>query len=177
MLTKTMNCEKKNDKGCRVIPTRFVATFNINDLRSLMKGFIRMFRLAEIGRRLSPISESGQMIYWHLLENADWRTGRIITTHEELAAQQGKSVRTIERSTRELVNSGLVRHRKGVFAINPEFAWGGRSWNIPKAAYHSMGQKTGQVISFADAAQALSEEAAERAGLETLREISARKRK
>lgn len=142
-----------------------------------MKGFIRMFRLTEIGKRLSAISESGQMIYWYLLEKADWRLGRVETTHEQLAGLFGKSVRTIERATKELVKSGLVKHRKGIFAINPEFAWGGRSWNIPKATYHNMNNKTAQVISFAEATQALSDEVAERVGRETLREISARKRK
>ena len=142
-----------------------------------MKGFIRMFRLQEAGRRLASISESGQLIYWHLLDNADWRLGRVEITHEQLAGLFGKSVRTIERSTKELAKAGLVKHKKGFFAINPEFAWGGRSWNMPKATYHNMNSKTAQVIDFAEASQALSEEAAERVGRETLREISARKRK
>jgi len=142
-----------------------------------MKGFIRMFRLSEVGNRLAAISESGQMIYWHLLDNADWRLGRVETTHEQLACLFNKSVRTIERSTKELVKAGLVKHKKGFYAINPEFAWGGRSWNMPKATYHNMNTKTAQVINFAEASQALSEETAERIGRETLREVPARKRK
>ena len=155
----------------------YVVLFKNNELLRLMKGFIRMFRLSEVGKRLAGISESGQVIYWHLLEKADWRSGRVEATHAQLAVLLDKSIRTIERSTKELVSAGLVKHKKGIFAINPEFAWGGRSWNIPKAAYHSINAKTAQVISFAEASQALSEESAERAGRETLREISDRKRK
>lgn len=71
----------------------------------------------------------------------------------------------------------MLKVKRGIYAINPEFSWGGRSWNIPKATYYTMNQKTAQVISFAEASQALSEESAEEVGRETLREISARKRK
>jgi len=136
-----------------------------------------MFKLAELGRKLAPLSEASQMLFWELLDMADWRTGRVITTHEEMAAKISKAVRTVERATKELTVVGLVRHKKGMFAVNPDYAWGGRSWNIPKAAYHGMNGKTAQVINFADAAQALSEEALEKIGHETLREVSARKSK
>lgn len=142
-----------------------------------MAGFIRMFKLAEVGAKLAPLSEAGQQMYWMLLDTADWRFGRVLITQEVIANSLGKSVRTIERASKELVAAGLVRHTKGLYAINPEFAWGGRSWNIPKAAFHAMGGKTGQVINFKDMAQAMSEEALERVGHETLREVSARKSK
>jgi len=134
-----------------------------------------MFNLSNLGRKLATLSEASQLIYWDLLDAADWRMGRVLTTHEQMASKIGKSVRTVERATKELTQQGLIRHKKGMYAINPEFAWGGRSWNIPKATYHTMNGKTAQVINFADAAQSLSEEALEKIGRETLREISARK--
>ncbi len=142
-----------------------------------MGGFIRMFKLAELGRKLAPLSEASQMLFWELLDMADWRTGRVLTTHEEMAAKISKSVRTVERAAKELTAVGLVRHKKGMFAVNPDYAWGGRSWNMPKATYHCMNGKTAQVINFADAAQALSEETLEKIGRETLREVSARQSK
>lgn len=174
---KSVACEKIFTKVCRVDPTCVVGLLEINDLGGGVAGFIRMFRLSEVAAKLAPLSEASQLVYWMLLDTADWRFGRVLITQEVIADSLAKSVRTIERATKELIKAGLVRHTKGIYAINPEFAWGGRSWNIPKAAYHGMGGKTAQVISFKDMAQAMNEEALERVGRETLREVSARKSK
>jgi len=154
-------------KLCRVDPTHVVGLLEINNLGGVVAGFIRMFRLNDLGVKLAPLSEASQRVYWMLLDTADWRYGRVLITQEVIANSLTKSVRTIERATKELLNAELVRHTKGIYAINPEFAWGGRSWNIPKAAYHGMGGKTAQVINFRDMTQAMSDEALERVGRET----------
>ncbi|MEI9569469.1 hypothetical protein [Atlantibacter hermannii] len=142
-----------------------------------MSGFSRIFRRHELFRRISGLSPVAIELYGYLIEKCDWRLGRHVASTSQLALELNVSERSIQRANKELEAVSLLKVKRGIYAINPEFSWGGRSWNIPKAAYHSINAKTAQVISFAEASQALSEESAERAGRETLREISARKRK
>ncbi|ERT12771.1 replication/maintenance protein RepL [Photorhabdus temperata] len=141
-----------------------------------MRGFVRTFRLVEFGKRLSELSPSGQKIFWYLVDIADWKLGRVVTTQAELAERFETTIRTVERAVKELTKQNLIKHKRGIYAINPEFVWGGRSWNIPKASYYTLNaEKLPGVIDFASAAQAINGKKLEEAGRKTLREISARK--
>lgn len=142
-----------------------------------MSGFSRVFKRHELFRRISKLSPVAIELYGFLIEKCDWRLGRHVASTKEISECLGVSERSVQRANKELEGSGVLKVKRGIYAINPEFSWGGRSWNIPKATYYMMNQKTAQVINFAEATQALSEESAERVGHETLREISARKRK
>lgn len=142
-----------------------------------MSGFSRTFKRHELFKRISKLSPVAIELYGFLIEKCDWRLGRHVATTKEISECLGVSERSVQRANKELEAAGLLKVKRGIYAINPEFSWGGRSWNVQKATYYTMNQKTAQVISFAEASQALSEESAERAGRETLREISARKRK
>lgn len=142
-----------------------------------MSGFSRTFKQHDLFRRISKLSPVSIELYGVIVEKCEWRHGRYVASTKEVAEYLGVSERSIQRANKELESAELVKVKRGIYAINPEFNWGGRSWNISKATYYTMNNKTAQVISFAEATQALSDEAAERVGRETLREVSARKRK
>lgn len=143
-----------------------------------MDKFCRTFKNQELFARISEVSPSAVKLFGFLVDRAEWRSGRFIDNSGQMASELGLTTRSIQRASKELVTAGLIKNKRGgIYAINPEYVWGGRSWNRPKASYYTMNNKTAQVINFADAAQALSEEALERAGHETLREVSARKLK
>lgn len=142
-----------------------------------MSGFSRTFKRHELFRRISKLSPVAIELYGFLIEKCDWRLGRHVASTKEISECLGVSERSVQRANKELEGAGVLRVKRGIYAINPEFNWGGRSWNIPKATYYTMNTNTAQVINFADVTQALSGDAAERAGHETLREVTARKRK
>ncbi|KMV68205.1 hypothetical protein AI29_09990 [bacteria symbiont BFo2 of Frankliniella occidentalis] len=142
-----------------------------------MRGFVRTFNNSEFFSRISSVGGLGVKLYGLLLDMADWRLGRVVSTQEELAVMLDKSVRSIERAVKDLSEQGLIRYKRGIYAINPEFSWGGRSWNIPKASYYTMGSRAGEVVSIVQVVREIKRESLEEAGRETLREITRRSRK
>lgn len=134
-----------------------------------MRGFVRTFKNSELFSRISVVGGIGGQVYGLLLDMADWRYGRVILSHAEMAEMVGKSVRTVERVVKDLSEQGLVKYRRGVYAINPEFAWAGRSWNIKNASYFVMGGDTGTIVSIVEMVREANRERLER---ETFREVA-----
>ncbi|WP_237162934.1 helix-turn-helix domain-containing protein [Serratia symbiotica] len=120
---------------------------------------------------MSPVAIE---LYGYVAEHCDWRNGRYVATSAEVANALSVTVRSVQRANNELEAAELIRFKRGIYAVNPEFNWGGRSWNISKSCYYSMGKKIAQVIDFAEATQAMSKLATKGVRRETLREVSAR---
>lgn len=137
-----------------------------------------MFNNQTMFARLSQVSPAAVRLFGYLVEKTDWRLGSYIASGDVITQALGLTDRSIQRANKELVEAGLIRYRRGgIYAINPEFVWGGRSWNIAKASFYTMGKKSAQVISIADLKTAMKAEQEDLEGRETLREVSARKPK
>ncbi|KMV71638.1 hypothetical protein WB66_06470 [bacteria symbiont BFo1 of Frankliniella occidentalis] len=143
-----------------------------------MTRFCRMFNNRVLFERLSKVSPAAVRLFGLLVERADWRLGSYVAPENSITDALGLTDRSIQRANKELIEIGLIKYKRGgIYAINPEFVWGGRSWNIVKASYYTMGSKAAQVINITDIRGVLNMETGEIEGHETLREVSARKSK
>lgn len=129
-----------------------------------MRRFYRTFKSQELFRRLSGLSPVAIELYGFLLEKCDWRLGRHVSSSAAVAKELNVSERSIQRANKELEKADLLRVRRGIYAMNPEFNWGGRSWNIAKATYYTMNRQPAQIIDFAEASEALNEKRGEPGG-------------
>lgn len=120
-----------------------------------MRGFCRIFNQKEMFRRLSELSPVAISLYGVILEKCEWRLGNYISTTADIAEEMGVSVRSVQRANNELIKSGLVKVKSGVYTVNPEFSWGGRSWSINNSRYYTMGKKSADATKLVDAAESL----------------------
>lgn len=142
-----------------------------------MSRFIRIFNVKAFGDKVSSMRPATIQVAFMLLGIAEWRAGIVTADQTEIAATLALSERAVSRAFKELVDAGIIARKPSCIAINPMFIWGGRSWNMPKAEYYQItGTSPMNVVSLAHEA-AIDDEEIERAGHETLREVSARKRK
>ncbi|WP_247715831.1 replication/maintenance protein RepL [Morganella morganii] len=146
----------------------------INRLRVMQK-WSRVFKSRELFKRVAGLSPVATELYGHIVENCDWRHGRYVATSEEAAGELGVTTRSIQRANKELESAGLIKFKRGIYAVNPEFNWGGRSWNISKSCYYTMGVKGAQVIDFNHAAEAINSKKLEEIGRSALRGARSRK--
>ncbi|WP_272537494.1 hypothetical protein [Providencia sp. PROV225] len=142
-----------------------------------MHKWSRVFKAKELFKRMAGLSPVATELYGHIVENCDWRHGRFVATSAEVASELNVTARSIQRANKELEVAGLIKFKRGIYAINPEFNWGGRSWNISKSCYYTMDRKGAQVIDFNDAAEAINSKKLEEIARKTLREASGRNAK
>lgn len=140
-----------------------------------MRKWSRVFNAREFYRRLSTVSPIAVELYGYVTDNCDWKFGRHIASRAEVAAELGVTERSIQRANKELESAGLIKFKRGIYAVNPEFNWGGRSWNISKSCYYTMGVKGAQVIDFNHAAEAINSKKLEEIGRSALRGTCSRK--
>ncbi|AND13511.1 hypothetical protein FNU75_02390 [Proteus mirabilis] len=142
-----------------------------------MRMWSRVFYAREFYKRLSKVSPTATELYGLITDSCDWKYGRYVATRAEVAEILNVSERSIQRANKELEAVGLIKFKRGIYAINPEFNWGGRSWNISKSCYYTMDRKGAQVIDFNDAAEAINSKKLEEIARKTLREVNGRNAK
>ena len=120
-----------------------------------MRGFCRTFKQHSLHKLLSALSPVAIELYGFVVEHCDWRLGRYVSSTPEIAIRLGVTERSVQRANKELIASGLLKIKLGIYAVNPEFNWGGRSWNINKSSYYTMDKKAARIINFIDASEAL----------------------
>lgn len=137
----------------------------------------RIFVPKELFKRISGLSPVAIELYGHLIESCDWKYGLCVASSAEIASDLGVTPRSIQRANKELESIGLIKVKRGVYSMNPEFAWSGRSWNISKAEYYRVTKITSaNLTSLADVAS-IDDEKLEEIGRKTLREVYGRKMK
>ncbi|MGV3346382.1 helix-turn-helix domain-containing protein [Enterobacteriaceae bacterium LUAb1] len=142
-----------------------------------MSRFVRIFNVKAFGDRLSVMRPASIQVGFMLLGVADWREGIVTTDQSEIAATLSLSERSVSRALKELSDAGIIARKSSCIAINPEFVWGGRSWNMAKAGYYRItGALPKNVVSLAQSA-VIDDEEIENAGREALRNITGRKSK
>lgn len=87
---------------------------------------------------LSPVATE---LYGHIVENCDWRHGRFVATSAEVASELNVTARSIQRANKELEVAGLIKFKRGIYAINPEFNWGGEELEYIEILLLHDGQK------------------------------------
>lgn len=103
--------------------TGFVALLKINRLRAMQR-WSRVFRSWELFKRLSGLSPVAIELYGYVAEHCDWRNGRYVATSAEVANALSVTVRSVQRANKELEAAELIRFKRGIYAVNPEFNWG-----------------------------------------------------
>ncbi|HDU8431861.1 TPA: hypothetical protein RG032_003690 [Morganella morganii] len=140
-----------------------------------MHKWSRVFNAREFYKRLSGMSPTATELYGLIVDSCDWKYGRYVATRAEVAEILNVTERSIQRANKELESAGLIKFKRGIYAVNPEFNWGGRSWNISKSCYYTMGVKGAQVIDFNHAAEAINSKKLEEIGRSALRGARSRK--
>lgn len=90
-----------------------------------MRIWSRVFYAREFYKRLSKVSPTATELYGLITDSCDWKYGRYVATRAEVAEILNVSERSIQRANKELEAVGLIKFKRGIYAINPEFNWGG----------------------------------------------------
>lgn len=142
-----------------------------------MSKFIRIFQPRTFYAKLSKLRPASIEVLGLISGVTDWVDGTAFIEKPEIAATLALGDRTVTRAVSELVDAGFIAKRGGCYAVNPLYMWGGRSWNMAKAEYYRITKTSSKnVVSLAESAS-IDDEEIERVGHETLREVTARKRK
>lgn len=96
-----------------------------------MERWSPVFRSRELFKRLSGLSPVAIELYRYVAKHCDLRNVRYVATSAEVANALSITVRSVQRANNELEAADLLRFKRGIYAVNPEFNWGAGIFQSP----------------------------------------------